>query len=493
MSIFTQQHSGLFIQFQPGKQPYFLGDCEGLDTIPNPRTGGIDYVQCWNRHRDGFVTLAKKKSAPGGIEFTITELFAKAASYLEQVKCPFTVYAVHTECGEPGVFNNWERAEIVADTEIMDDPMTQVAAKDGSEEVIHEFSLSGVPPRIDARNLSASRQTTAETLALYALAQCGNLWCGDKCQKQTLPCDNIIAGGESAAGTANLLHTGNNGVLWAAAATDPFAATEDIMSIACFEIGAGTNRWLVARAGVAATPMHVKYSDDGGITWADVIVGATNLEGATGPKSLMVLDWQHIWLVTDSGNVYFSDDGGETWTDQNALAASGGNDLNAIDFADQSIGYAVGDSDTIIKTIDGGTHWYAATATGTGDNLLAVTTFSQYRVLVGTDNLTAGGSLWMTFDGTTSWEEKDFVGHATEAVTDMDFVNEYVGLIITGLSTSASDTSSMHHTIDGGHDWKELVIPDNDGLNAVIMCDVNEGFAVGNAESGTAVILHISG
>ena len=166
-------------------------------------------------------------------------------------------------------------------------------------------------------------------------------------------------------------------------------------------------RWLALAASVGDAAFRVAYTDDMGATaWTVVTISATVAEGGTGPKSLFALDSQHIWACSTTGDVYFSSDGGETWTDQNAAGVSGGIQLNALSFIDEEIGYAVGNTDTIIYTTDGGLHWAAAMATGTGDDLLAVTCFSQYRLLVGTDNATLGGSLWISFDGTTTWEER---------------------------------------------------------------------------------------
>ena len=437
--------------------------------------------------------LGKKKSAPGPIEYTLTELLDTAESYLARLGCPFYVYALWNTCGDAGVFSNWDVAAIVPNNDIKDDPITGVAKHSEDSEVMHEFQLSGVPPRYDPRPMHASRETTTETRALNALANCDNLFCGDNCAVQTVPCDNWIAAGDGAGGNkANVLASDDAANTWANTSAQPFAIAQNIAALACFEISRGANRLLAFREAKAAVNPTVAWSDDGGATWTTVQLDATAAEGGTGPKSLLALDWQHIWAVTSAGNVFFSSDGGETFTSQNAVGASSGVSLHAISFVDELIGYAVGATDTIIGTTDGGLHWVAKTATGTGDNLLAVSTFSQYRILVGTDNSTAGGSLWMTFDGTATWEEKVFIGHATEAVKDMDFWNECVGVIITDLAASVADNSSIHYCIDGGDSWREVPdMPVNNGLNAIVMCGITEAVAVGEVEAGTAVILHV--
>jgi len=491
MSTIFSRMASVYVQTQPGKNPVYLGDCVDLDGIPNPRFGGIDLEPCWNRRRDGFKFLGKIKSAPGPIEFTLTEILLTSASYVRGLKCPFYVYALYATCGDAGVFGNWDVAAIVAENDIMNDDLKD-AYKHGEDGLVTvETGVSGIPPRYDPLPLMGSRMTTSETRALNALANCNNQFCGDKCGALTVPCDNWYTGGDGApAIIANTLYSGDRGVTWANTPTFPFAVQQNIAAMICVQYGRTTNRLIAARASTAAVGFFIAYSDNGGLTWTQVQVSATVAEGATGPKSLFALDWQHIWACTTTGDVYFSSDGGETWADQGAAGASGATQLNAISFVDEKIGFAVGNSDTVIGTTDGGVHWIAETATGTADALLSVTTFSQYRVLVGTDNATAGGSLWMTFDGTATWEEKIFIGHATEQVKDMDFWNECVGIIVTDEGTSVSDKSSFHQTIDGGHNWREIPdIPDNTGVNAVVMCDINEAIAVGEVESATAVIM----
>ena len=57
------------------------------------------------------------------------------------------------------------------------------------------------------------------------------------------------------------------------------------------------------------------------------------------------------------------------WTWQNPLPQ--GNTLNSVIFTDANTGYAVGESGTIIKTIDGGLNW-TVLPTGTSNFLFSV-------------------------------------------------------------------------------------------------------------------------
>lgn len=492
-TVYKQNDAGVFIQFRPGDKTYYLGDCIDLDKIPNPRVGGMNLIQCWNGRRTGFVTKGKSYTAPGNIEIKLTDMLGKTANWLEQVQCPFTLYALKRSCGEAGLFTNWERGAIVSDVTISADDLTGFADHVGAKETLFEYTLLASPPRVDVRLWAASAETDAETAMATCLAFSGALACDDACGAYNLPCDNIYVGCDHAgAASAKVQHSHDNGTTWAATAADPFAINLEIVSVACFEISPGVNRLLALRETLAATPLQCNYSDDGGTTWHGAInIGSTVTEAGTGPKSLFALDREHIWCVTDKGNVYFSNDGGDTWTDQGALGASGAASLNAIHGCDENNLVAVGAGDVIIYTHDGGIHWVAGTATGTGNNFLSVFVFSQYRALIGGAIPGAGEhALYMTYNSCLTWSPRDFTGYTLEEVTDMDFATDSVGIIITN---TAGPVGSIHQTIDGGYSWKEITAPANSGLNAVKMCGVNEAFAVGHIHSATAEIEHISG
>lgn len=488
MEALKTRDTSVFVQSTPGKAAVFLGDCVDLDSIPNPR-GAITTLYCWNRNRDGFVSVGKTIDTPGNLEFSLTELVFESASYIEELNCPFTVFAMQRVSGPAGLFNNWVRGSIVDKCELSDDTFNNVANHETDEAITHDYDMTGDIPRIDVRPVGVGQVTTIETEDLLSISICKVLSCAETIE----PCEQFVI--SCAAGTAasgNVLFSNDSGAAVAAAAADPFAVAEDVNAIACFPWFAGgvaTNRWLAVRATDGANPMEIAYSDDGGATWTLVVVGATNGEFTAGPNSLFVLDGSHIWISTDQGNVFFSADGGVTWTDQNTLTPSGGNGLNCIHFADEDNGYAVGDADTVIYTADGGATWAAATATGLGVNLLSVVTFSRYRAIIGAAVI-AAGSLVMTFDGGATYEQKAFTGNAAETVEAISFQNNLVGSIVTN---TAAPVGSLHMSIDGGATWFEITVPSNDGFSDVDMCSPNELYVSGLASAGTGMILHGTG
>lgn len=485
----TQNDASVYIQSEPGKQPVYLGECISLDSIPNPRQG-VEYGYCRNRW-GGFRKISRRTSPPDAISFTISEIVGSAASVLERMAndCQVTIYATLQTCGMKGVFQNWNRAAVVLDADKLNSTLSNVAHQTDDNDVTYEVEFSAAPPRFDVRTLSASRKTSTQTRALNTIAPCGSPKCGTDCGEQVDACENWVAGADGApALTADLEKSSDFGNTWAAAAADPFPAANHIMSVVCVEQAAGVDRIIAVRDTIAGTPLAIAYTDNQGVSWTTVAVGATNAEAGTGPKCLFAIDREHIWLGTDVGNIYFSSDAGETWTLQSsAVTASGGNDVNAIHFVDEYVGYAGCDADTIIYTSDGGANWSTAAATGAGGDINAIFAQTANRVIVGTS--VAGNSLYITFDGGATWEERNFPNNATKTVTDMDFIGP-VGMII---ASTAAPVSTILETIDGGYSWREITTPTNTGLNAIRMCELNRAFAVGEVTTGTATIVEISG
>ena len=482
--ILKARDTSVFIQTGPGITPVFLGDCVDLDNIPNPR-GTPGAIYCWNRNRDGFVTVGETIEPPGNLDYTLSELVYQQASYLEAINCPFTLFALQKASGPAGLFNNWVRGAIVQNNRISNDTWQNVADHVDDAEMTHDYDLSGWVPRIDVRPVTVGALTSGSTDDLFFVSVCKVL----SCEESIEPCEQFIIG--AAAGTAaagEVLFSNDSGATIAAAVADPHAVAEDLTAGVCFAWFAGgvaANRWLVGRA-TAAGVAEVGYSNDGGATWTIVEVGATNTEYFTGPNSIFALDGSHIWACTDQGNVFFSADGGVTWVDQGALAASGGNALNCIHFVDEDTGYAVGDADTVIYTDNGGATWTAATATGLGVALKSVVCFSRYRAIIGAAVI-AAGSLVMTFDGGVTYEQKAFTGNATEVVNAISFFNNIVGAIVTD---TAGPIGSLHMTIDGGASWYEIVVPTNAGLTDVDMCGNNELYISGLASAGAGIAFH---
>ena len=488
-TIYTQRNDSVFVQFEPGKQAYYLGDCTNLDSVPNPRIGDLTLIQCWNRAHTGFDTKGVKYSPPGAITFTLSQLLEKTATALQLVACPYWIYILRSKCGGAGLIRNWDSGAIVGGDfgcVTLDDTLTNVANRTEDNENGIDFSIAAPPPRIDFWKMGNGRQTNPLIRALNAVSAYKTGQCGGDCGAQILPCDIAMAVEDAGAATAVAIQTLNEGITWTASAASPHAITEDLFVCGYVPTPSGGRRYFAGREQIAGTALELSYSDDNGATWTTVVIGATLNEGFTLDKSLFIMDYEHIWCCTTAGEVYFSNDGGASFASQAATGASGANALNSIHFCDEDFGVAVGAADTVIYTEDGGTNWRALAATGKGVALQCVYVFNHQRWIIGAA-IVATGSLVMTYDQGTTYPTMTFTNMATEEVKSLDFANQFIGLIVTD---TAGPVGSVHYTKDGGFTWEELTVPTNAGLNSVSLCNANTGFVVGEVQGATPMILH---
>lgn len=269
---------------------------------------------------------------------------------------------------------------------------------------------------------------------------------------------------------AEILYTFDKGVNWDQI-TGPFAAGEDILSAVCFSIDKNTSRWLAARGQEAAptNPTEVGYTDDSGYNWTLVDVEAAGTRSANDSDALFALNKMNVWLVTTGGYIFFSDDGGETWVAQ----SEGGlttEDLNAVHFADESYGMAVGDAGVVLSTDDGGDTWGAETVITGTPNVLTVQVIDNNRALVGTSD----GHIYMTFDGGASWTSK-----YTVTAGSVDSIHAVNSFVIWAVSNASGGSGTVIRSRNGGHSWETITTATNTGLNDIRGLDANKAWAVG--------------
>jgi len=466
------------VWLQPGganKPMYFIG-CAELDTIEEPK-GSINLIRCFNPSGEGWRTVATTEEPPDPITTTLTSLVFPGVGVLDKIYTNFGLYAFSRAAGRADNFSNYVRGSILANAKVASISRNSIAMRETDEETTREYSVEAEPPVIEIFDLSVARQVTTELLAL------NDVFYSDEGNDTLELGQDVIAGADGGAGSANFLITANGGSTWTAGAADPFAVGEHIFSIVKFFIDATTVRYLVARNGVAATPAEVAYSDDGGATWTAVTVGAVVLQGAVDSGALFVLNQFNIWFCATGGYIYFSSDGGETWTAQESGILTV-NDLRGISFFDEDTGYCVGDVDTVLKTTDGGSTWQAASATGGGNDLLCVFALED-RIWIGDD----AGSLWFSEDGGVTYTERTgWIGSGTGTIDDISFDSEYVGYMV----HNVGGAGTIFVTVNGGFTWRRLTTPTNAGLNAISAVSENIAYAVGEVQGGTAVILKVS-
>jgi photosystem II stability/assembly factor-like uncharacterized protein len=167
------------------------------------------------------------------------------------------------------------------------------------------------------------------------------------------------------------------------------------------------------------------------------------------------------------------------WVPQN----SGTNkDLNSVYFTDANTGYAVGDTGTILKTIDGGAIWTSQTA-GTYYNLRSV------HFPAADTGFAVGGSGWFGFimktvNGGDTWSivytSDSIIGGSNCAFNSVYFTDINTGYVVGGFSDIVGTLHPlMFKTTDGGISWTAQSAGTETILNAVHFPVADIGYAVG--------------
>lgn len=158
--------------------------------------------------------------------------------------------------------------------------------------------------------------------------------------------------------------------------------------------------WAVGEGGT------ILVSGDGGATWKSQRSGTSR-----DLNVVCFLDETHGWVAGEWEYVLVTRDGGKSWNRQHkAVQREGINyigELYAMSFPDADHGWIIGDEKTLMHTTDGGRHWQTAHF-DVSPGLFP----SFMRQLVSIDFVTAdcgwayaGGRLYQTLDGGSSWEE----------------------------------------------------------------------------------------
>lgn len=485
----------LFVQEQPGSAPVYVG-CADVAALPDPR-GAVTLLYC--RDKDGKLAAVGETQAPPDVPTTtVTAWMYPDSDILDAIAdrdCRATVFLALRNCGRAGVFNNWARMSVLTQARLVNVTVENMVMREATDPTTRALEFAGRSV-LQLRNIiSFGRQSVAETTALNAIAMDNQVVCSGSCGAQQDACDIGFSVGDAPSGSptsrADVWQTENAGGTWSNVTggnAHPFVAGQDAKAAALFTLTATAKRWLVAREAVGGEPLKVAYSDDQGATWTLVTIGSTNNEGAIGPKALFVLDRDNMWIATTAGNVYFSSDAGASWAVQSAaITASGGLQLNAIQFVDEDKGIAVGNTATIIRTTDGGSTWNSVDEpSGVTANITALAVFDQFRFEIGT----AADGLYQTHNAGNSWETKTFTGQgSTGTVKVLVPVNDQVVWMI---HSPLSGQHYVHRSVDGGHSFERLETPTNSGLNDLAACNSNAAYVVGPANSGTAFIGKIS-
>lgn len=417
-----------------------------------------------------------------------------AIAKLAKQKCALDVQIHFGRCKSPTSFNlGWEKILVFENAVFTNYATTELGAfEQGDDAVVEEtVDLSGewfyeiVPIRLTER---ATGEVGQEIISVVVgdTEQCGD--CGtasDGCQRIFA----VSAPGATSPGVkAEVLYSIDGGTSFGDTWIDTLAIGEDPSDA----VVAGDILVVVSHG---TDSIHYADLDDitnDAETWAEV---STGIVAAGSPVAITAAGASDVWMVGDGGYIYYSDDPTSGFEVQDAGSATASNllDVNAYD-ADNVL--AVGASNAVVYTVDGGASWGAITGPDTVNtpNLSACLMLTDKIWLIGTvDN-----ALWATRDSGTNWEQARFPGDTTAGGgtgTVHDIVAATRNVLYMAHETSAT-AGRILRSLNGGQSWYVLPegsgdIPENDKINKLATCyhEANVVFAGGLAGDGADGII----
>jgi hypothetical protein len=453
----------------------------GTPTLP-----AGDTTDVWNPDPDrlgAFKRVGRIIGTPDNVTLPVMARYTSDLSRLLRIVkngCDHDLQVHIGTCQDPRDFNRgWDKVLVIeaarADGWSTDNDLGALGP-DERVTVNEQTTFSGIDMyEIGKQSFTelAGAQITTEVVDIVV---CDRVSCGS-CGIVSNGCDKVfavqVAGSGSPAGGVELAFSQDGGGTWDRTDVTTLGTTDDPTAMACI----GSNLVIVSND---SESLHVAPIADilaGTETWTEVDEGA-----AGGLNDLVAMGPSNVWVVGDGGYVYYTanvEDGLTPLTEGTVTAQ----DLLAIDAYDVNNLVAVGASNAVLNSRDGGTTWSLVVGPATGIAINAVAMKSADEWLVGLAN----GAMYATRDGGANWTVRVLPGNVT-SVNKIVFPTPTVGYA--GVSTGATKGQVLK-TINGGRTWYvgpegSATMPGNDRINSVAICeDPNIFFAGGLGDNAT--------
>ncbi len=402
--------------------------------------------------------------------------------------CPLDAQVHFGQCQDPRDFNlGWDKILVLEGADISQWGTGELGAlEQGQDAVVNETDDLTALDLYEIVPINFSEFGAAEVIGeVVDVVICDSVSCG-ACGLPSNGCNTVFAITITQVGSpglpAELIFSQDGWASLSETNVTTLAPTEDPSAMACV----GTRLAVVSNDSCSIHFALIADFLTGTETWTENAIGLVCAAGA--PNAIYSSSGAHTWVVGDGGYIYFYSDITATAVVQDAgvTTVENLNDIHGID--DQNI-VAVGASNAVVLTRNGGETWQAITGPAVGVALNAVWMHGEDVWFVGD----AGGNLWYTRDAGTTWTQKAFAGDGAGQVRDIKFATPTVGYMAHDTATPAG---RILRTVDGGNSWYVLPegtgqIPDNDVINAIAACgeDVNVVYSGGLAADATDGVL----
>lgn len=446
-------HIYSFIQRRPGPRGRLelfslhgaLGSAEQPLGEPEPRyRKSVTRRGAWDRVGD-------VSSPPDAPTTSFTELMPRAtATYLEQLRKSGETFAVHAvihQNADPQNYSRWESKEVLEDVRLTsftrndaegeDDDLVQVEAEAQFAAYDRLFPL-----RFGEK---AGAQITKEVVgvAVYPPDDRGD------------PSRVAIYAVQKVDTAPQLVYSKDGGATWTAVALTALGTNEPNA------IAVAGDYLLIA----SATGGGYYYASLDDLTaWTQV---ASGFVSGKGPTAIYVKAVGDIYLAGQGGYVYHL-----TVPGRAVKVLEAGNlttqNLNAIHGAGDTV-VAVGASNAVLVSTNGGRTWTAPTGPAAGVALNTVAVWDKNTFWVG------GDKLYYTDDGAASWLEVPLGVTGLTAVRAVVFAPDLRAVGYAGVVTGT--TSQVLRTTDYGAEWETLSLSGyntaNEAVNALAVSGPN--------------------
>lgn len=400
--------------------------------------------------------------------------------------CQWTIDR-RTHCKNMDYWNGWEKIRRISAAAFTERGDNGSSYDEEDTESMTTMPFTGLPA------VTVRRQTVTVDLTLEAapfavpaasftcIDVCHGTQCASRCDGEN-DCVVVVGTTLVAAGASHLLVNNRGGThgYWTDIALTALV-TDNVVDVLCF------GDWLLITSGGVTDPQFI-LSYDRGVTQTS-IAGNADMAPAGGhyAQDTDALSPAHIVAVGLLGYCYYSDDGGLSWVTADAGVATTQN-LRKVKIArdNPSVVYAIGASNAIIKSENGGYNWNALTGPSPADNLTALYVKDEMHLLVGNDD----GELWQSDDGGITWTRQALTGDFTPAagVTQIyDIVGAGNDVVYMIVHDTADTKQLLYRNVDGGATGR-WYLEDNGDLtgraatqmpNAIACCGVNKAIVVG--------------
>lgn len=482
-------HSRVWI-IQDGAAPHHVPKYKGLSRITGITVnfGDVTPTRVPDPDQYGrFIVVDKIRGEPGLPTTTLQSRMERVISDLLKLSrdsCEFSVQAHIGVCQNPQDFNGgWEKVHVFERAVATQYTSGELGALDQGQDatIDEEIAITAedyyeVVPLLPAE--LAANELVQEVIAV---AICDSKQCGI-CGLPSDGCQRILAVTKSAGGSpglpAEVVYSANQGGSFGETIVSTLAANHDPSDATCVGV------YFVVVSNSDDAIHYALLSDifNGEASWTKVITG---IVGAGSPNAIFSVGSAFTWMVGDGGYIYFTSDPTSGFEVQSAGAQTAQN-LADIHGMNEFFLVAVGASNAVVYSQDGGSTWSSVTGPNPGVALTSVYVKDENIWFV----TAADGTLWYTSNQGVSWSEKAFPGSGSGVSTHIDFATDSVGYLA---HQTTATKGRILRTIDGGQSWYVLsektgiAIPGNDKVNVVAACGEDANLVLGGGLADDAV------